>query len=608
MKTAKKRLRHLGQATQLVWESARGWTILQGAAMAAQGLLPIAALYLTRATVDAVVVFLSQPAGAKDVGGLLVWLPWLAAVAVAGWILRAGSSWVAEAQAEAVSDRVQAALQEKSAEIDLAYFETAAYHDQMRLAQSEAAARPVTIVRNLVQLGNGALILASVAGVLGASQGVLLAALFAAALPGALARAWNSRRWHAWRIAQSPRERQAGYLHMLLTSFPFAKELRLLGAGKELRRRFRALRNGLRRSRLALVRRRAGGEVAADAISALAIAAGLGIIYVRMAGNAMSMGDLALLYGGFQKGKAALAGLLGSLAALYEDSLFIAHFYDFLGLPRLVRPPAAPRPVPRRVERGLRLEAVTFRYPGTERDALHEITGEIRAGEHVALVGENGSGKTTLVKLLCRLYDPTAGRILLDGIDVREFDPEEYRRLFSVLFQDFVRYQMTAGENVRMGDLAIPPGDARIAAAVRRAGAGGAIERLPQGLDTPLGRLFRDGQELSEGQWQRLALARAFLRDAPVLMLDEPSSALDARAERELLASVAEGCKGKTVLTVSHRFSTVQAADRIFVLEDGRLVESGAHDDLMRSGGVYAGLFALQVRAADEPPARVTAF
>ena len=573
--------------------------MLQGAAMAVQGLLPIATLYLTRATVNAVGVFLAQPSGAKNVGALLVWLPWLATVAVVGWIMRAGSSWIAEAQAEAVSDRVQAALQEKSAAIDLAYFETATYHDQMRLAQSEAAARPVTIVRNLTQLGNGTLVLASVAGVMGASQGLLLAVLFAAALPGAWMRARNSRRWHAWRVAQSARERQAGYLHLLLTSFPFAKELRLLNAGNELRRRFRALREELRRSRLAFVRHRAGGEIAADAISALAIAAGLGIIYVRMAGNAMSLGDLALLYGGFQKGKAALAGLLGSLAALYEDSLFISHFYDFLGLPQLVRPPAAPRSVPRRVERGFQLDAVTFRYPGTEQDALREITGEIRAGEHLALVGENGSGKTTLVKLLCRLYDPTAGRILLDGIDVREFDPEEYRRLFSVLFQDFVRYQMTAGENVRMGDLAIPPGDARRAAAVRRAGAAGALARLPQGLDTPLGRLFHDGQELSEGQWQRLALARAFLRDAPVLMLDEPSSALDARAERELLASVAEGCKGKTVLTVSHRFSTVQAADRIFVLQDGRLVESGAHDALVLRGGVYAGLFALQSRATD---------
>ena len=249
--------------------------------------------------------------------------------------------------------------------------------------------------------------------------------------------------------------------------------------------------------------------------------------------------------------------------------------------------------MPSRIAQGIRLEHVRFRYPGMDRDVLRDLDLTIRAGEHVALVGENGSGKTTLVKLLCRLYDPTEGRILLEGIDIREFALEDLRGLFSVLFQDFVRYQMTAEENVRMGDLAVPPGDPRIAEAVNRAGALSVIERLPQREQTPLGRLFKNGSELSEGQWQRIALARGFLRPAPILMLDEPTSSLDAKAERDLLGSVASGFRGKTVLVVSHRLSTVRMADRILMLSEGSLVEEGRHDELVQADGGYSKLFAL---------------
>ncbi|MGD9613255.1 MAG: ABC transporter ATP-binding protein, partial [Kiritimatiellia bacterium] len=281
---------------------------------------------------------------------------------------------------------------------------------------------------------------------------------------------------------------------------------------------------------------------------------------------------------------------------LYEDALFIGHFYGFLGLPQQVRSPPTPKPVPRQIVHGFRLEHVSFRYPGCDRPALRDVTAEIRVGEQVALVGENGSGKTTLVKLLCRLYDPTEGRILLDGTDLREFAPEELRGACSVLFQDFGRYQMTAEENVRLGDLAVPAGDPRIAAAVQRGGAEPVVARLPRGLQTQLGRLFKGGMELSEGQWQRLALARVFLRRAPILMLDEPTSSLDAKAERELLQTVLAGSQGKTTILVSHRLTTVKEASRILVLAEGRLLEAGTHEELLRGGGAYPALFALHAR------------
>lgn len=600
MKTSRNRLKHIRLAVRLVWTSARGWTILQTGLIAVQGALPVATLVLTRRMVDAVGAYLAQAPGGRDIWPLLALAPWVAAATAAGWLCRAGSALVAAAQAEVVSDGVQDALQAKSVEVDLAHYETATYHDQVRLAQSEASSRSTSIVRNLVQLGSGGLVLASVAGVLGATQGPLLPILLLAALPGAATRVWNSRRWNQWRIAQNAPARYAGYLHLLLTGLPFAKEIRLFGTGGELRGQSRRLRDGLRRSRLAVMRRRAVTEILADLASALCLLGGLGLLYARMAGGAATLGDLALLYGGFQKGKAAFAGVLGSLAALYEDSLFIAHFHDFLELPKRIRAPARPRAVPRRIEQGIRFERVTFRYPGTDRDALRDIDLELRPGEHVALVGENGSGKTTLVKLLCRLYDPTQGRILIDGADLREFDPDELRTLFGVLFQDFVRYQMTAEENIRMGNVGVPPGDARIAAAARRAGAAEIIGRLSAGYGTRLGRLFAGGSELSEGQWQRMALARVLLREAPILLLDEPTSALDAKAERNLLNSVMEISQGKVLLVVSHRFSTVQAADRIVVLADGSVAESGTHRQLLEARGVYAGLFALHAREGAE--------
>ena len=597
MKAKGNRIRYLRQAVRLVWASAPGWTSLQILVLVVQGVLPVAALILTRQVVDAVGQFLAQGGGPREAQGLIMLLPWVAGVTLVGWLCRAFSAVVADAQSAAVSDHVQGEIQRKSVEIDLAYYETSAYHDQMRMAQSEAMSRPTSIVRNLVQWGAGTLTLGSVVGVLWVSQGMLLPILLLAALPGAVARIWNSRGWHRWRISHNRIERYAGYLHLLLTSLPFAKEIRLNGSGDRLGGQHRELRGQLRQSRLALMRRRAGIELLADLLSAGAMMAGLGLVYLRMRGNGMTMGDLALLYGGFQKGKSAFSGVLGSLAALYEDSLFISHFYRFLGLPRQVCTPASPKPVPRRVEQGIRLEQVSFRYPGMARDVLRGIDLTIRAGEHVALVGENGSGKTTLVKLLCRLYDPTCGRILLDGIDIREFSVEEYRLALGTLFQDFARYQMTVEENVRMGQLAVPAGDGRIGEAIRQAGAAELVAKLPKGCETRLGRLFEDGVELSEGQWQRIALARAFMRDAPVVMLDEPTSALDAKAERELLETVMRIFKGRIAIVVSHRFSTVQAADRIIVLAEGQVVESGTHEQLVAAGAVYSDLYALHSRS-----------
>ena len=592
MKSPSTRLQYLRQAIRLVWESARGWTALQAGIVLVQGVLPIASLFLTKRVVDALGAYLSMPASTRDPHDLILLAPWVVLVAVIGRACSGLSSLVNTAQSEAVAIHVQDTIQAKSMRADLASFETPAYHNRIRMAQFEAASRPTSIIRNLVQLGTGGFALLSITGVLLYEQGLLLPILLIAALPGALAKIRNSRLSNKLRVEQAEPERYSYYLNMLLTGLPFAKELRLFALGRTLRSQYQALRVKLQSARLRLVRQRAINELTADLLSALAMGAGLVIVYLRMRDGAMSLGDLALLYGAMKRGKSAFGGVLGSLASLYEDSLFIGHYYAFLSMPETVQAPAQPKPVPHPIQQGLTLENVSFRYPETARDVLKNVSLTIRAGEHVALVGENGSGKTTLLKLLCRFYDPTEGRILLDGVDLREFEPDELRARYAALFQDFVRYQMTAAENIRVGRITLPPDDPAIAEAARQADAADIIAGLPLGYETPLGRMFENGAELSEGQWQRIALARVLLRDAPIALLDEPTSMLDAKAERELLTAFVDVLKGRTSIVVSHRLTTVQSADRIVMLADGRLVEDGTHAGLLSRDGAYASLFA----------------
>ena len=303
-----------------------------------------------------------------------------------------------------------------------------------------------------------------------------------------------------------------------------------------------------------------------------------------------------MCYHAFQRGQSQLRQVLARLADLYEDNLFLANFTDFVELrPRVVEP-ARPRPVPQPIRHGIVFENVSFQYPTGTAQVLRGVSLAIRPGEHVALVGENGAGKTTLVKLLCRLYDPSAGRITIDGIDLRHFSTCQLRRHIAAVFQDYTKYHLTARENIWLGDVDLPPRDERILAAARQAGADPAIARLPNGYETTLGKRFEDGEELSIGEWQKVALARAFVRDAQIIILDEPTSAMDAGAEHELFRRFRQLARGRSAVLISHRFSTVRMADRICVLHDGRIIEKGTHDELVARNGTYERLFETQAQ------------
>jgi ATP-binding cassette subfamily B protein len=311
----------------------------------------------------------------------------------------------------------------------------------------------------------------------------------------------------------------------------------------------------------------------------------------------LTVGDVVMYYQAFQRGQDFLREILSGLAGLYEDHLFLASLYEFLDLERRIVEPARPRPVPRPLRTGIVFDGVSFQYPSAPRKVLHDVTLAIGPGEHVALVGANGSGKTTIVKLLCRLYDPTGGTITVDGIDLRDFDTVALRREISVVFQDWAAYHVSARDNIWFGDPRPDCDEERIRRAARNSGADEVISRLANGYETVLGKWFEHGEELSMGEWQKIALARAFVRDTQIVVLDEPTSFLDVQAEHEVFNRFRQLAAGKSTILISHRLSTVRMADRIYVLEDGRIAESGCHDELMRRGQAYARLFETQAQS-----------
>jgi ATP-binding cassette subfamily B protein len=333
----------------------------------------------------------------------------------------------------------------------------------------------------------------------------------------------------------------------------------------------------------------------AQTLASVALFTAFGFTAWQALRGVLTLGDLVMVYLGFQSGLGFLQAILRGLAGLYEDNLFLTNFYRFLDLKPKIQPLANPRSIPAHITRGLVFEGVRFTYPGTTRPALESVDLTLAPGEVIALVGENGSGKTTLIKLLCLLYQPNAGRITLDGLDLRQVDPVRWRREISVTFQDYVHYALTAWENIWLGDIEQLPDRERIEAAARRAGIDAAIQRLPKGYDTSLGSLFEAGKELSTGEWQKVALARAFMREARIIVLDEPTSSLDPLAEAALFQRFRSLIDGRSAVLISHRFSTVQMADCIYVLDGGRIVEHGSHQVLLQREGLYARMYLAQV-------------
>ncbi len=594
----------LGRALRMVWFSAPRLAAAQAALSATQALLPLVTLYALKRAVDAATAVLGAlPAAAgggswlallRDAPGrdVAAWLVVGAAALGANACLRVLAAWIAELHAMAVSDHVHARLHDKLLAVDLAFFEDNGDQNRLHLAQSQAMTRPISVMGSLFHILQGVVGFLGVLILLADLHPLVALTLAVAGVPALLFKMQRSQRLYEWRRDLAPLEREAGYFHHLLTSGETAKELRLQGHGAFCRQRFDAVRKRLREERMAWRRYVLSRELALQFVM-LAVAAAL-LLWMtgRLLAGALTLGALVMYVQAVQRGQGQLGLLVGSVVDLYQSALFLQAFDELMDLPARVVAPAVPRAAPSPLRQGIVFERVAFTYPGTDRTVLHDLSFAIRPEERVALVGANGAGKSTIVKLLCRLYDPTDGRILVDGVDLRELDPAAWRRRIGVLFQDFGRYQLTAAENIWIGDPTGSPSDPRVADAARRTGLDEVARAWPLGLDSPLGRWLRPGTEPSAGQWQRIVLARAMLRDAGLLVMDEPTSALDARTQRDVIRSFQDAAAGRTALVVSHRPEMLAWTQRVLVLREGSVAEDGTEAALRSRNGEFTRLFA----------------
>ena len=497
----------------------------------------------------------------------------------------------------AVSMRIQLMVMEKAASLDLAFYEDPASYDLLRRAQTDSINRPVMMISTAFGLVQTALTFVTMIALLVVVSPLLALLALLSPVPAFIAdtrygwRGYNIARWGSRLL------RRMNYLVTLLTTDSYAKEVKLFGLGRYFIERYRLIGERYYGSqRRQVVRRYLVGFLWGNLST---IATSVTYLYVALQAIAgkLTLGDLTLYTTAAQSVQSSIQGILGGFSGMYEHNLYLSNLFELMETTSVLPTPANPIPVPTPVRGEIRFDHVSFAYPGAAEKALTDLSFTVSPGETIAIVGRNGAGKTTLFKLICRLYDPIEGAILIDGVDIRDYDPSELRSQIGGMFQDYVTYQATAAENIGLGNLAAIADREAILKASRQAGSDALIEGLPHGYETALGKWFDAGVNLSGGEWQKVALARAFMRDARILLLDEPTSSLDAQAEYELFERIHSLTRGRTAVYISHRFSTVRRADRILFLEHGRLVEQGTHEQLMRLNGRYARLFRLQASA-----------
>ena len=585
------------RAIQLVWSTSRPLTLAFAALTVVAGALPTAVAYVGSLIVDAVVAAVQSDATAREaltvralklvVGeGLLV-------AAIAG--AQRGISLCQSLLRAQLGQRVNVMILEKALTLELTHFENSDFYDKLTRARREASSRPLSLVMRTFGLAQNAVSLISFSTLLIAFSPWAVVLLVLAGLPAFLAEAkfsGDAFRLFLWR---SPETRMQMYLETVLAREDHVKEVKLFGLGPLFLERYRNIFRKLYKEDRDLTVRRDSWGFFLGLIATATLYGAYAWIALAAIATRITIGQMTMYLMLFRQGQSAVSAILSAIGGMYEDNLYLSTLYEYLETPVdegkgfAVR---GPRP-----EDGVRFENVGFRYPDAEQPTLVDIDLHIKPGESLALVGENGSGKTTLIKLLTRLYDPTTGRILLDGQDLREWEEGALRDRIGVIFQDFTRYQLLLGENIGAGDVRHFEDETRWREAGEKGMAAPLVETLPAGYRTPLGKWFNDGRELSGGQWQKVALSRAFMRTrADILVLDEPTSAMDAAAEATIFEHFRALTEGKIAILISHRFSTVRMADQIVVLQEGRIVERGNHAELMTLNGHYAHLFSLQAK------------
>jgi ATP-binding cassette, subfamily B, bacterial len=594
-------LRNVPPFVRLVWQTHRGLTAAMVALRLVRAFVPLAVLWVGKLIIDAVV---SARGGAADTRQLWRLVALEVALALLGETLSRASAVVESLLGDLFSNRTSILLMEHAATLDLYQFEDPAFYDQLDRARRQTTGR-IGLLALLLSLGQDALTLVGLGAALLAYSPWLLLLLALAVVPGFLGEAHYASLEYSMLYRRTPERRQLDYLRYLGASDRPAKEVQMFGLAPWLVGRYRTLSDRFYEENRRLSIRRG---VVATLLSLVGLAGYYGayaVILLRAIAGAITLGTLTFLAASFLRGRDIIQRLLSGAGEIYTQCLYLEDLFDFFNTTPTVASRPGAEPVAARLREGFVFEGVGYRYPGSETWALRGVNLRLGPGERLALVGGNGAGKTTLVKLLARLYDPTEGRILLDGRDLREYDLASLRRSVGVIFQDFYRYDLRFHENVGVGEiesarthLDADGGDGEtppaIVSAAEKSLAATVLARLPDRYRQMLGRRFEGGVDLSGGEWQKIALARAYMRDAHVIILDEPTASLDARAEYEVFRRFAELMRGRMAVIISHRFSTVRMADRIVVLDEGRVVEEGSHAELVARGGLYSELFALQ--------------
>lgn len=588
-------LRNTPEAFRLVWAASRSATLAGLGLTLVAAALPAAQAWAGKLIIDSILSATGQ--GMESAAGLRYVLPYLAlelGLILVGSVVsqvRSLSDRVIQSQ---LTNHVNSLIIRKAISLDLQFFEDPVFYDTLQNARRQADSSALNIVNSMLQMVQQVITLISVVVLLLGFSPWLALIVFVAAVPAFLSQSQYAERAFRAVSRRAPESRLLNYLETLLTGNEPVKEIKLFGLGETLLKRYQTLFTQFYLEDLAIARRRTLAGLGWGILSTLVYYGSYAWIILRTIAGGITLGDMTMFLMIFRQSQSSIRSLLDSLNRLYESNLFLDNLMTYLKLePQLVAPVnglIAPAPI----LQGIEFRNVSFCYPGSDVYVLRGINLHIRPGERIALVGLNGAGKTTLIKLLTRLYDPTEGQVLLDGIDLREYDLASLHQRFGVIFQDFVRYQFTVRENIGFGQVDALDDNERIQDAAERGGATPVIEKMPQGYDTMLGRRWEKGQELSGGQWQKIALARAFMRNAEVLVLDEPTSALDAEAEYEVFQRFGELIGDRIAVLISHRFSTVRMADRIMVLSAGKIIELGSHAELIQLDGAYARLFNLQ--------------
>jgi ATP-binding cassette, subfamily B, bacterial len=585
---------HTLSAVELVWQTNRWATIGLAFLTLGGALLPASQAWVGKLIVDGVVASIQQGGDPQNVRTVFIYLILELALFLLSGGLNQARRLIQQLIQLQLANRIRGEIIRKALTLDLAFFEHPDFYDRLQNVRRESGYKPVDLINDTFLIVQNAITLVSFTVLLLRFSPWLVVILLVTSIPAFIAETRFSEEGFRLLTRRAPETRQINYLARLLTEDSSAKEIKLFNLGETLLARYMTLFEKFFREDKSLALRRAVAGFGLGLVATLGFYGSYAWIVWHTLEGKISLGDMTLYLSIFRQGQSTFQAILSAVGSIYENNLFMAQLFEFFGLKPQMDVGARHQRLPASLSRGIEFRGVGFRYPENEDWALRDIHLVIHPGEKIALVGPNGAGKTTLIKLLSRLYDPTEGAIFIDGIDIRELDPLELRQRIGVIFQDFVRYHLPARENIGLGEIEALDRLDRIIESARKSGAHSIIEGLPEGYQTMLGRWFHGGHELSVGQWQKIALARAFMRDAEILVLDEPTASLDAETEYEIFRRFQELTDGKMAILISHRFSTVRMADRIVVIQEGHIAEIGTHNELLRQEGIYAHLFSMQ--------------